>query len=522
MNTIDKTTARLLTELLAAYGIRRVVVSPGSRCAPLSALLSRDGRFSLQVVIDERTAAFVALGMSLSDRRPTALVCTSGTAVLNYAPALAEAYYRRIPLVAVSADRPFDAIDQRDSQTIRQAHALDAVVRRSVDIADDSSARYQRYARRVIGDALVEAVGDVPGPVHINMQFDVPLTPEADVAPLAAAGRIDLVRPGRTDFSGVIDSIAGSARILAVLGDMPFDLRMRRVLDRLAASGTVAFYAEAQSNAPASCRTAGRISSAESLPVPDVVLTAGGSLVSAGIKTFLRSHPCVRHISVGYDDCAVDTFGILDTVVQSSPADFFEALAASGKGSRDFVGEWNRATPLHEQDGSVCQTLQALVDALPDAVFHFSNGSSVRYAQRLDFGDGNRVESNRGCSGIEGSTSTAIGDAMASAPRTVVLVTGDMSAAYDVGALAVRDIPDTFRMVVLDNGGGDIFRAVATTRDLPEREQLFAVAPRLPLKALSEAYGFRYFDSDSDGFAACPSRAVLHLHVPQGDCLNVM
>ena len=142
--------------------------------------------------------------------------------------------------------------------------------------------------------------------------------------------------------------------------------------------------------------------------------------------------------------------------------------------------------------------------------------------QRLDFGDGNRVESNRGCSGIEGSTSTAIGDAMASAPRTVVLVTGDMSAAYDVGALAVRDIPDTFRMVVLDNGGGDIFRAVATTRDLPEREQLFAVAPRLPLKALSEAYGFRYFDGDPDGFAACPSRAVLHLHVPQGDCLNVM
>ena len=159
------------------------------------------------------------------------------------------------------------------------------------------------------------------------------------------------------------------------------------------------------------------------------------------------------------------------------------------------------------------------IDRLKQGITQIANHN---YDQRLDFGDGNRVESNRGCSGIEGSTSTAIGDAMASAPRAVVLVTGDMSAAYDVGALAVRDIPDTFRMVVLDNGGGDIFRAVATTRDLPEREQLFAVPPRLPLKALSEAYGFRYFDSDSDGFAACPSRAVLHLHVPQGDCLNVM
>ncbi|MDE6853836.1 MAG: hypothetical protein K2J38_02150, partial [Muribaculaceae bacterium] len=440
--------------------------------------------------------------------------------VLNYAPARAEAYYRRVPLVAVSADRPFDAIDQRDSQTIRQSHALDAVVRRSVDIADDASPRYLRYARRLINDAVSEAVGPLPGPVHINMQFDVPLTPMAEVAPIACSGRIDVCRPARSDFGGVIDSIDNDARILIVLGDMPFDVRMRRILGHLAESGAVAFHAEAQSNAPASCRI-GRKSSYETLPAPDVVLSAGGSLVSAKVKAFLRAHPESRHISIGYDDSAVDTFGSLDTVVHCCPADFFEALAASGKGCRDFAGTWSKV-PDDRQGSAVVQVLQTIVSAFPDGVFHFSNGSSVRYAQLLDFGDDNRVESNRGCSGIEGATSTAIGDAMSSASRHLVLVTGDMSAAYDIGALAVHGIPDTFRMVVLDNCGGDIFRAVATTRELPERETLFATPPQLPLKALAEAYGCRYFDGDTDGFVGCGSRAILHLHVPPGDCVNVM
>lgn len=221
METIDKPTAYLLSDLLRAYGVRDIVVSPGSRCAPLTVALSRSGSFRMRSVIDERTAAFVGLGIGVASRRPVALVCTSGTAMLNYAPALAEAFYRRIPLIAVTADRPAGLIDQRDSQTIRQAHALDAVVRNSVDIPDDHGRMALQFANRLMNDALAAATGPLPGPVHINMQFEAPLTPVTETMP-PIGRKIDVVRPaGKPDFKALMASVAPESRVLVVIGGMP-------------------------------------------------------------------------------------------------------------------------------------------------------------------------------------------------------------------------------------------------------------------------------------------------------------
>ena len=178
METIDKPTAHLLAGLLKARGVRHIVVSPGSRCAPLTVVFARSGHFELHPVIDERTAAFVALGMSLATDTPVVALCTSGSALLNYAPALSEAYYRRVPVIAVTADRPAAMIDQRDSQTVRQPHALDAVVRKCVDIPDEHSETALQMASRLINDALIAATGHIPGPVHINMQFEMLLRPK--------------------------------------------------------------------------------------------------------------------------------------------------------------------------------------------------------------------------------------------------------------------------------------------------------------------------------------------------------
>ncbi|MDE6612421.1 MAG: 2-succinyl-5-enolpyruvyl-6-hydroxy-3-cyclohexene-1-carboxylic-acid synthase, partial [Muribaculaceae bacterium] len=213
MEYIDKPTAYLLSELLASAGVRYVVVSPGSRCAPLILALSRSECFDIKLVIDERSAAFIGLGIALATGSPVALVCTSGSAVLNYAPALAEAYYRRVPLIAVSADRPADMIDIRDSQTIRQYGALSAVVRRSVDIRDVSSERDLRFANRLINDALDSAVGHIKGPVHINMQFDAPLTPATQDRPRTLARRIPVVASCATShIQAMIDTIDAKAR----------------------------------------------------------------------------------------------------------------------------------------------------------------------------------------------------------------------------------------------------------------------------------------------------------------------
>ena len=517
METIDKPTVHVLAGLLAAHGVRHIVVSPGSRCAPLTVVFARCGLFELHPVIDERTAAFVALGMSLATDTPVAAVCTSGSALLNYAPALSEAYYRRVPVIAVTADRPADMIDQRDSQTIRQPHALDAVVRKSVDIPDERSEKALRTANRLINDALIAATGHIPGPVHINMQFEMPLTPEVSDAPVVPCRKILIHRSTpATDFASVIGSITPGSNVLVALGGMhvsPEDARLLRSLP-------LAVYAEVQSNTAIPNYGADDF---DGLPCPDVVVTAGGALISDTFKKWLRRCPCLRHISLGFDDNCNDTFGALTDIVECRPTEFLKALAEAGVSSPEFRSRWRALVSSfmnRDSGGFVWELIKELaLQCGDDAVVHVSNGMAARYVQKVDFLPGQRIEMNRGVSGIEGATSTAIGDAMVNGSRTTLLVTGDMSAAYDISALSIAGIPDNFRMVVLDNGGGDIFRTVRTTAQLPEREQYFTMPPKLPLRELAAAYGLKYFTSP-EGFIESGCKSLLHLSVSQGKIID--
>ena len=513
--TIDKPGALVAVELLHAYGIRHVVVSPGSRCAPLTVAMHRSGYFDLHVVIDERSAAFVALGMALALGETVALVCTSGSAVLNYAPALAEALYRKVPLVAISADRPMDMIDQRDSQTIRQAGALGAVVRRSVDIADVADHHYLRYANRLMNEALTAATTPIPGPVHINIQFDVPLTPMANRHVPETARKINLAPTKRVPDIEIGSLVRPSDKVMIVAGGYCPDEQLRRVLQRLSEANKAVVIAEAQSNLHGFVQSPEFESANPS--APDVLITLGGSIISARLKSYLRNCGNLRHISLGADDNFNDTYFALETCIDSEPANFLELIEATLESSTVFCRSWQngvRRTPS-------CDALQTIIDMLPGHDVHFSNGSAARYAQLLHYPVSCRVECNRGVSGIEGATSTAIGYAMVS-ERPVVLVTGDMSAAYDVAAFSLRGIPESFKIVVLDNEGGDIFRAVATTRSLPEREEFFATRPNLPLEGLCRAYGFAYFTEAGEFCSHQGSPAVLRLTVPQGDAAKIL
>ena len=173
MESTDKEVCNILADVAVAHGVRRVVISPGSRNAPLIVALARRAEIGKYVIVDERSAAFAALGMSQQLGEPVMLVCTSGTAVLNYAPAIAEAYYQKLPLIVVSADRPKEWIDQDDSQTIRQFEVLSQFVKKSYDIparCDDDTARW--YANRIVNDAMIEALSGRRAPVHINVQLD--------------------------------------------------------------------------------------------------------------------------------------------------------------------------------------------------------------------------------------------------------------------------------------------------------------------------------------------------------------
>ncbi|MCH5220976.1 MAG: 2-succinyl-5-enolpyruvyl-6-hydroxy-3-cyclohexene-1-carboxylic-acid synthase [Muribaculaceae bacterium] len=507
METVDKPTAHLLCNLLAEYGVRNVVISPGSRCAPLTVALYRSNKYKLTPIIDERSAAFVALGMALRSDAPVAIVCTSGSAVLNYAPALAEAYYRRVPLIAISADRPYNLIDQRDGQTIRQADVLNNIVRTSIDIRDENSESYLNYANRKINEALTEAIGNIPGPVHINMQFNAPLTPINDIQTVDFGHKINKIGHCVVpNLSQTIGLIPPTAKILVVAGTMHPSDKLKKILE--VNNNKWLLFAEIQSNLSALPQEIIINYIAEN--TPDIVISIGGDLVSASLKSLLRSLRKIRHISVGCDDNFVDTFGALTDIVNCRPEIFFEELGSYLKSNPTWsrlIGNTSVACD-HEVTDNLFSRLSK---AFPDADFHFSNGMAIRYAQKMR--GLKRVDCNRGVSGIEGSTSTAIGAALV-ADNTTVLVTGDMSAAYDVAALAIHEIPPAFKMVVLDNNGGGIFRVIQTTKNLPERERFFAMPPRFPLKELAKAYGFTYFETsfenpDIDEFVNCKTAPAI-------------
>ncbi|MDE6207752.1 MAG: 2-succinyl-5-enolpyruvyl-6-hydroxy-3-cyclohexene-1-carboxylic-acid synthase, partial [Muribaculaceae bacterium] len=346
MKTSAKHTCRQLAGLLEQYGVTDIVVSPGTRNAPIVMALHRSGAYRLHHCVDERSAAFRALGLAVASGRPVAMTCTSGTAMLNYGPAMAEAFYSRVPLIAITADRPARWIDQRDSQTIRQHGAMDAYVRCAVDIADDCD---PGWSNRLINDALHAATGNIPGPVHINVQLDAPLTGEVDADPTDGCRKIEVFRPApdvqsieafiRGILSPCEDSSVGFHApkvMLFICGMMPHEAEaIRPLLKELRTSG-IAIVPEIQSSlTDCATVTAGALEAAlqrrevaDDL-YPDVLITLGGSAVSATIKAWLRRCPTLRHISVGYDDNTVDTYGHLAVTVDSSPAAFLAALSAA-------------------------------------------------------------------------------------------------------------------------------------------------------------------------------------------------
>lgn len=546
MVTTDKESCRIIVSLLEAHGIREAVVSPGSRNAPLLVALSRSGAIHTTVVVDERSAAFVALGLGALSGRPVALVCTSGTALLNYAPAVAEAYYRRIPLIVLSADRPMEWIDQDDSQTLRQYEALSHYVKRSYDIparCDDDNARW--YCNRIVNDALLLAVTGRTAPVHINVQLDAPLG-RTSACETRRERVIDCVQP-RADLTvaearRLGDSIASPCRVLIIGGFISPDEKLNRALIKLSRKPNVIVMCENVSN----LHSDGFIDSIDSTLCvmteaerqamrPDIVITFGGAIVSRMIKQYLRDCMPDRHWHVGITENTIDCFRALTTRVEMSPAIFFTQLASALQphgAKSDYASRWQsiwhcaRASHSAYVDAAPWSDLKAfsvLFGRIPAGWnLQFSNGTPIRYAQLFPSGRLHRCDCNRGVSGIDGCTSTSIGASMGYKGVTL-LITGDMSAQYDVGALACRAMSPRFKMIVMCNGGGGIFRFIDSTASLSECERYFAASAEFPARQLADAYGMAFFEATDEhalrrvwtAFASEADRpAMLAIHTP--------
>lgn len=519
----DKEYCRILFDILLAKGVKDIVLSPGSRNAPL--LIGSDCRpFSQRVITDERTAGFVACGLSLVSKKPVALVCTSGTAMYDYSPAVAEAFYQHLPLIVITADRPLEWIDQDDSQTLHQPGALSLITKGSFDIPVQNPNRPEErwYVNRIINEACNLAVSGRPGPVHINIRLDNPLSDTVPYNPesqsdLRIVEYIDNLNLPPHIYKELAQSLEGK-RIMVTAGFMQPDDALNRALIGLSKLPNVALFCETISNIHLNNEVYqidtvlteiedADESELESLK-PDVVISIGGALVSRKLKTFLRNNPPSEHWTLGDTSPSADCFMSLTRHIKVKPDKFFKGITRflskntvrtaasdykslwqakrkeSSKSAKDFI---ERNTQWSE-----LRAFSFMLSNLPSSFNLFvSNGTTVRYAQLFTDNIPHSSFACRGVSGIDGTTATAAGCAMAYAGPTL-LITGDMSMAYDTGVLGLNSLPDNFKIVVINNKGGGIFRFIPTTRNIAEREKLFCAAPNLPLEKLAEAYGWNY------------------------------
>lgn len=464
--------AQSILQLFADQQVRHIVIAPGSRNAPLSLGFAHDTRFTCYSIVDERCAAFFAMGIAQQTQELVAVVCTSGSAVLNFYPAVAEAFYSQIPLLIVSADRPPHKIDIGDGQTIRQDHVLDQHCVHSVSLQEGASPQNDQAIYRAITWAKSRK-----GPVHINAPFEEPLyqwQDQYDVA-ITPAATIELPAiAGPTAFTpDQLQQWKSAEKKIVLIGTQAPNVLSEQVLSALKADPSVVVLSEITSNVadPVFFNHIDVLITAmdeqeQAAFSPTILVSIGGMVVSKRIKALFRKHQPTAHWHI--DPLrAYDTFGVLTTHVVCSANEGLAQLVNQPIGESNYreiytklmAERWEKhAAFMQNLPYSDLQVYQKLLAAIPSEYqLQLSNSAGIRYAQLFPVPADLHVYCNRGTSGIDGSTSTAIG-ASVGAQQPVVLFTGDVSFFYDSNALWNRYIPAHFRIVIINNAGGGIFR----------------------------------------------------------------
>ena len=506
--------AQQVIEACKAKQIKHIVISPGSRNAPLTIGFSNDPYFSCYSIVDERCAAFFALGMAQQLRQPVAVVCTSGSALLNYYPAFAEAFYSDIPLVVISADRPSNKVDIGDGQTIRQANVLANHSAYNANLSDAPHSDKSNFYE--LNTAFNTAIAQ-QAPVHINVPFEEPLyltteerytfenqlLPPTNIA-LDDAAAITFVKRWNT-----------AAKKMILVGVLPPNSVEADYVQRLAQDPSVLVLTETTSNLhdPHFIPCIDKLLTyTEKDPAlkealrPDLLLTFGGLVVSKKIKQFLRTFQPSYHYNVdlykGYDSyfCLTAHFkSDINTFLKkighyllSVPSDYQKKwLEIKNEIQRKHL-EYQNDTPFSD-----FKVYAELFNTIPKHyMVQISNSSAIRYAQLMKSDPTWKVYCNRGTSGIDGSTSTAIGAAVASGAPTV-FVTGDLSFFYDSNALWNKYIPKNFRIILLNNEGGGIFRILPGDTSDPNFEYFFETPHKLTAEHLCKMYGITYYQANN-------------------------
>ncbi len=506
----------LLARILRAKGLDTVIISPGSRNAPLIRTFTSLEGFRCLSMPDERSAAHFALGVALRTGRPAAVVSTSGTAALNYAPAVAEAYYQEVPLLILTADRPAEWIDKGDGQAIRQENIYAPFIRKSFRFPQHILTHDDLNGVIALSnEAFDSMLTPVPGPVHINFPFPEPLydfTPDVETPFRITRVASPSPLPDGEVLAGLIREWQTAGSRLLVSGLMSPDPELEEILEVLLQDPATVLLTETTSNLhvsrsiPGIDKVVSTITGEEAEVFrPELLITFGGHIVSKMIKRFLRDHPPRHHWHISPAGQALDTFHALTRRVSARPAALLQRLAqtvAASPGtsfrhvwhSRDRRSEERHRRFLRDAPYSDLTVFDEIFRALPESSsVHLANSTPVRYSQLYRMEKRYRFFSNRGVSGIDGCVSTAAGAAL-DAREDNYLLTGDIAFFYDRNGLWHRHLSPRLKIILINNGGGGIFRFL----DGPESTghlEMFETPHDLTARHTATLHGLHYLEA---------------------------
>ncbi|MDR1859783.1 MAG: 2-succinyl-5-enolpyruvyl-6-hydroxy-3-cyclohexene-1-carboxylic-acid synthase [Bacteroidales bacterium] len=532
----DKKHVQQIAEVLYYGRISDIVISPGSRNSPLIRMFCGDGNFKCYSVVDERSAAYFALGLALYQNRPVAIVCSSGTAALNYAPALAEAYYQRVPLIAITADRPPWLIDNNENQCIRQSRIFQDFTCAEITLPIHETPRELRHAFVKLNE-LVSCVWAMQQPAHINVPLEEPLNGAIDACLYLRKGSCIPVIPNHSAYDRKYDqtdwNLPEDYRVMFIIGqnNWAYNSSGHITLRRLQKDGAV-IVAEHLAN----------MTDKDFITVPDIMMSAimkapedfrphllfttDGQVVSKALKKFLCDYPPRHHIHIGNGRNYYDSFGVLQQVIPTGVWNYLCSgchiswVGTSGHDAPRF--EWQQrwlalqtkaVTHLRKAvkkmsfcDMTVFPELEKVING--DTFIHLGNSMPVRYALMWPRLKHCTYLCNRGVSGIDGSLSTAVGFAANCVSTCIadsysdfddsgnnVAVIGDLSFFYDSNALWNSHVNPELCIILINNGGGNIFSIIGAQK--PDVGNFMYAGHSLNAEGIAKTFGLEYFSASN-------------------------
>lgn len=496
-----KENVAILVSLIKEWGINNVVVCPGSRNAPIVHTLGNTDGVICHPVTDERSAAFVALGIADATKKVVAVCCTSGSAVLNMSPAIAEAYYRHIPLLIMSADRPSEWIGQMDGQTLMQPNCFGphAICYDINEVHDDLT----RWAtERNINEAIMRLLQPNAIPIHINIHLSEPLF-VFEEKELPKVKKIEQYI-NYSDSERLIKNWGEAKNKLIVIGQLRPEDDIKNLLIELSKMNDVAIVAEHLANIDDINNLIWRAddilaTKRDTVNLnPDLVVYIGGHIVSKRIKQWLRTiKPNVWHITD--ENRIIDLFQAVTHIITS---DCFWAtmskivseknIDSNNKYCQIWLDKQNSLQPIDIQKWTDVAVVGEVLSAMPENwCLSLGNSSTVRHAQHFKLPQNTIVFCNRGVNGIDGSMSQAVGCAL-STKKNVLCILGDLSFFYDMNALWNVALPSNLHILVINNGGGSIFATLPGLEQSEHKWTLVAAQHNTQVKGWAESCNCHY------------------------------